>query len=363
MKLWPSRKPLSLVKPWVITTDACRQLDNLVSADSSQYQCEAAWLIIPRQYLFYLFLDLTLVPHAQRSALIQQRLVQISPFAAPKCWIVREADSAQIWFWDSKLVETRRSNLLEVPAAVVPETLMYQPQVQGFFLQPCLDGWEMQYWELQGLRNSRWVPLKPNVEEKADFVRACGYSLTDLFWSESEPALLSRPWNEKPFWSKETFLRERVVTQLISGLLLAWITLQLGLGMGTLIKEQYLQSLVDTKSGTMTELVDQRDLALRQQEFNRMASELTSAPSQLFLAAQVTECLAKFDFVILDWQYQRGQLALLLEKEGLDTRGLIESCSANPVFSDVRVEPGITPQQTRVLFSLPVAEKQGVTDV
>lgn len=341
-----------------MTAEGACLLSNYSSV-SSHTQLESPRLIIPRQYLFYLYVNLESVPHALRRNLIQQRLQQASPFSNPASWIVQEGNSAQIWFWDDSLIRARREQESQLPTSVLPESLLRSPFTQGFRLQPCLSGWEMQYWDATNLRHTRWLSQRPDVRAQADFVRTCGYSLDQVEWAEADANLLPRPWNEKPFWSKENLTSEPVATKLIAGVLLAWVTLELGMGLGTQIKESYLSSSVAAQNEAMMDLVSQRDGALRQKEFNQAISDLTAAPTPLFIAAQVQQCLAAFEFSILDWQYQRGQLVLVLQKEGLDTRALIESCAANPAFTDVRVEPGLTPDQTRVLFSLPGAVIEG----
>nr|WP_324257466.1 hypothetical protein [Cellvibrio fontiphilus] len=359
MNLWPYGKPRSLVTPWVITADAACPLNEL----GDQLQLLSACLIVPRQYLFYLYIDLSSVPNALRKNFIQQRLQQLSPFSNPESCLVQEADGAQLWFWDSRLLSGRREQTPGLPQVTIPESLLRRPFQDGFRVQPCIHGWELQYWETNSLRYTRWLANRPDTVAKDDFVRTCGYNMKAADWSDAGAELLSAPWNEKPFWSKATLSSEPVATRLIAGVLLAWIFLELGMGLGTIGKQSYLSSSVESQSEALSQLVDQRDAALRQKDFNQAIADLIAAPTPLWLSAQVHSCLADFDFVILDWQYQRGQLVVLLEKEGLDTRALIESCAANPGFSDVRVEPGITPAQTRVLFSLPQATQEGNDDV
>jgi hypothetical protein len=341
-----------------MTVDGACLLSNF-SSESSDIQLESPRLIIPRQYLFYLYVNLESVPHALRRNLVQQRLQQASPFSNPASWIVQEGNSAQIWFWDDNLIHTRREQTPDLPTSVLPESLLRNPFGQGFRLQPCLSGWEMQYWDATNLRHTRWLQRRPDARTQAEFVRICGHSSKEVEWAEADVNLLPRPWNEKPFWSKESLSSEPVATKLIAGVLLAWVALELGMGLGTQIKESYLSSSVAAKNESMMDLVNQRDGALRQKEYNQAIGELTAAPTPLFVAAEVHKCLTAFDFSILDWQYQRGQLVLVLQKEGLDTRALIESCAANPTFTDVRVEPGLTPDQTRLLFSLPGAVIRG----
>ncbi len=354
MNLWPFSKQPSLATPWILTPEGASPLDEF-SPIHAEFKLDSPRLIIPRQYLFYIYVDLGAVPLGLRENLIQQRLQQLSPFAQSASWIVQEEGRAQIWFWDANLVPARAAQIPALPKAAIPEALLLAPFTQGFRLQACLSGWELQYWDEGCLRQSLWLSARPDARAQADFARNCGYRQDQAVWVDADLALLPGPWDEKPFWSRATLLREPLVTRLIAGLLLVWVTLELGMDLGTQFKSSWLSSSVAAQSESMEGLVNQRDAALRQQEFNRAITQLVAAPSPLFLAAQVNQCLAGFDLVILDWQYQRGQLVAVLQKEGLDTRALIEACAANPVFTDVRVEPGLTPDQTRVLFSLPGA--------
>jgi len=335
----------------------------LVDQGIEDVRLETPSLIIPRQCLFYQYLDLTLVPRPLRQSFIEQRLRQLSPFPHAAHWLVMSGDHAQLWFWDADKVKQQIEAAELSHLAIVPEPLLRAPVAQGFNLQACITGWELQYWVDGSLRNSRWLALAPGAmpdnNSCADFVRAAGANLGDLGWQQHESPLLPRPWNEKPFWSKENLTSEPVATRLIAGLLFAWLFLALGLSLGTQIKESLLASQVEQKSSELLDIVNQRDAAMRQQEFNQAIGALVQSPTPLQLVAEVQDCLAFFEFVILDWQYQRGQLSLLIQQQSetaLDTRGLIEACSASVLFTDVRAEPGITPDQTRLLFSLPNAE-------
>jgi len=335
-------------------------IDQLPAAIS--LQLDSARLIIPRQYLFYLYVPLANVPKALRANLIQQRIQQVSPFTHTGSWVIREDQVAQIWFWDNELVAKRQAENFELPRSLLPETLLRHPQSDGFYLQACMFGWDMQYWSAGELLYTRWLPQKPDARALVEFVRHSSKNTQDVNWLELDAQLLDRPWNEKPFWTRETLTNEKIASKLVAGLLIAWVFLELGLGLGTEIKSIWLTSAVAEKNEAMMDLVSQRDGTLSQQEFNQSIAQLIAEPSPLYLSAQVHQCLTNFDFTILDWQYQRGQLILLLQKEGLDTRALIESCATNPAFSDVRVEPGITPDQTRVLFSLPGAKVGELSD-
>ncbi len=340
----------------MITAEGTLPLDELPGAHS--VQLNSPRLIVPRQYLFYLYVSLSNIPKALRANLIQQRVQQASPFANPASWVIQDEQAAQIWFWDADLIAKRRADNPSLPQSVLPEALLRQPLIDGFYLQACLSGWDMQFWSAGELLHTRWLLNKPDARMQTDFVRHCSKSIQDANWLELEPRLLNSPWNEKPFWSRETLTQEKIATKLIAGILVAWVFLEVGLGLGTEIKSSWLTAQVAEKNEAMMDLVNQRDGALRQQEFNQAIGQLVANPSPLYLAAQVQQCTTNFDFAILDWQYQRGQLVLLLQKEGLDTRALIESCAANPAFTDVRVEPGLTPDQTRVLFSLPGMQQE-----
>lgn len=311
---------------------------------------ETPTLIIPRKYLFYQCMSFENVPRTLRNNLLLQRVRQLSPFNHPATWQVSDNHSAQVWFWDADRVDRMLDQLKLSALNLVPEVMLYPPLDNGLRVQPCIEGWELQYWSGRALRHSRWFAAKPNSRDQVDFMRVCGVTYEE--WCEGEAHLLSKPWNEKAFWSKESLQSETVAPRLVLGLFLAWFCLQLGLGLGVQIKKAFLAEAVASKSEALADLVDQRDAALQQQEFNQAVSALVQSPSQLHLLAQVRTCLSDFDFTILSWQYQSGQIALLLQQENLDTRALIEACNQNPTFTDVRAEPGVTPSQTRLLFTL-----------
>lgn len=316
---------------------------------------ESPTLIIPRKYLFYQCIEFDVVSRSLRANLLIQRIRQLSPFNNPAHWQVNQGNLEQVWFWESERV-IRMHHEQDLPTLnVVPETMLYPPLANGLRIQPCIEGWDLQYWSANVLRHSRWFASKPNAREQADFIRVCGAAENEE-WQEGDLYLLPKPWNEKTFWSKENLTSEAVAPRLVLGVLLAWLTLQLGLGLGVQIHEKILATSVASKNKQLKTLVRERDGALQQQELNQAIVSLVSSPSQLHLLAQVRACIpADAKYSILDWQYQHGQLTLLLQQDSLDTRALIQSCSANPAFSEVHVEPGITPDQIRVLFSLPEA--------
>lgn len=322
---------------------------------------ETPTLIIPRKYLFYQCMSFENVPRTLRNNLLLQRVRQLSPFNRPATWQVSDNNAAQVWFWDADRVDRIRDQQTLPALNLVPEVMLYPPLDNGLRVQPCIEGWELQYWSGRVLRHSRWFAAKPNFRDHADFVRVCG-ATDDEAWCEGEAHLLSKPWNEKAFWSRESLQSEFIAPRLVLGLFLAWFCLQLGMALGVQIKKAFLAEAVANKSETLADLVDQRDATLQQQEFNQAVSALVQSPSQLHLLAQVSTCLSAFDFTILSWQYQSGQIAVLLQQENLDTRALIEACNQNPTFTDVRAEPGATPSQTRLLFTLQ-DDASGASDV
>jgi len=347
MKLWPFANQPSSTTPWILGSDALKLADENVSLESPS-------LIIPRKYLFYQYMDFAAVPRALRRNLVLQRIRQLSPFGEPAFVEVAEGDSVQVWFWDAARL-ARLHSQQDLPALIaVPEILLYPPFDDGLRIQQCLDGWELQYWSGKTLHHSRWLPTLPSAREQADFVRVCGASEADT-WHTADALLLPRPWNEKQFWSKDYLLSEAVAPKLVLIALLAWFVLELGMWLGAAGKEVLLSHSVASKNSQLINLVRQRDHALQQQEFNQAILTLIDAPTQLHLLAEVQACLKDVSYTILDWQYQRGQLDLILQQENLDTRALIESCGKSKVFGEVRAEPGITPNQTRLLFKMPAA--------
>jgi hypothetical protein len=359
MNLWPFANQTSSSQPWVMTPERIKLLAGY--SDYEAVTLESATLIIPRKYLFYQCMDFESVPRALRANLLTQRVRQLSPFNNPASWQVLDANSAQVWFWDAERV-IRMHHEQDLPTlSVVPEIMLYAPLDNGLRVQPCIEGWELQYWSAKLLRHSRWFANKPDARDQADFVRISG-AVENAEWFEGETTLLAKPWNEKAFWSKENLTSEAVAPRLVLGVLLAWLILQVGLSLGVQIHEKILATSVASKNKQLKTLVRERDGALQQQEFNQAIAALIGSPTQLHLLAQVRACIpADAKYSILDWQYQHGQLTLLLQQDNLDTRALIQACSSNSAFSEVHVEPGITPDQIRVLFTLPesISKKEG----
>jgi len=323
---------------------------------------ESATLIIPRKYLFYQCIKFESASRSLRGNLLLQRIRQLSPFNNPEYWQVSNGNVEQVWFWEAERIR-RMHHEQDLPTlSVVPETMLYPPLENGMRVQPCIDGWDLQYWSAKVLRHSRWFASRPSTRDQADFVRVCGASENEE-WYEGDTNLLAKPWSEKAFWSKENLSSEAVAPRLILGVLLAWLTLQVGLSLGVQIHEKILATSVASKNKQLKALVRERDGALQQQELNQAIASLIGSPTQLHLLAQVRACLpADAKYSILDWQYQHGQLTLVLQQDNLDTRALIQACSADTTFSEVHVEPGITPDQTRILFTLPEASIKKVGD-
>lgn|GEM_PF-3827159 len=322
---------------------------------------ESATLIIPRKYLFYQCIEFESLSRSLRANLLTQRIRQLSPFNNPAHWHVTDGNLEQVWFWESDRVIKMHDEQDLPTLSVVPETMLYAPLEKGLRVQPCIEGWDLQYWSAKVLRHSRWFPTPPSARDQADFVRVCG-AAEDEQWYEGESHLLAKPWNEKAFWSKESLVSEAVAPRLVLGVLLAWLSLQIGLSLGVQIHEKILSASVASKNKQLKTLVRERDGALQQQEFNQAIVNLIGSPTQLHLLTEVRACLpSEAKYSILDWQYQHGQLTLLVQQDNLDTRALIQACSANAAFSDVHVEPGVTPDQIRILFTLPEAnaKKEG----
>jgi hypothetical protein len=288
---------------------------------------------------------------------VLQRIRQLSPFGEPAFVEVQEGNSAQVWFWDAARVERLHAQQDLPSLEMIPEALLYPARENGLWVQECLDGCEMQYWVGNSLRHSRWLPEAPTERERLDFTRVCNAPEAES-WQHASAQLLVRPRNEKEFWSREYLLGPTVAPKIIMALLLVWLVFETGMWGGASLKEILLTRSVASKNAQLIELVRQRDRALQHQEFNQSILDLLASPTQLHLLAKVQLCLKDVNYVIYDWQYQRGQLSLVLQQQNLDTRALIEACSRESIFSEVRAEPGITPDQTRLLFKLAVSGRK-----
>lgn len=340
---------VSSTTPWILSASGLKLL-------GSGELLESPTIIVPRKFLFFQHIDLSAVPRNLWNSVIQQRIRQLSPFSVVDHWQVVEGNSAQVWFWDRRKLSgfQESQELTSVPC--IPENLFYSPYDQGFRLQPCFEGWEMQYWHQGVLKQSRWLSALPCEADQQEFARILQAQLLliddKIEWVQGSRELLIRPWNEKPFWSKENLQQEKAVTTLALGFLLSMLLLQLGMTLGVIVKEAIATASTSHKQQSLKALVRQRDQALQEQEFNQVFSKYLALPSQLALVANVTSFLTDVPFVLLDWQYQQGQLTLLIQQDQPNPRVIIEQLSKSPLFINVRTEPGQTPMQTRLLMTV-----------
>lgn len=325
---------------------------------------ESPAIIIPRNHLLFLTIDVTQVPQTVRASFLSQRVKQVSPFRATGRYTLIENGIAQLWIWDKEKTDKFQSQQELVGLPCIPEILFYTPIADGYRVQACLVGWELQCWESSVLMQSRWYSALPCEQDMADFVRvSSGLNLEPLEWANGERVLLSKPYSEKPFWTKENLLKEEHLSKIIAGVLLAFLLFQLGLFLGVLSREAYTGYSVTHAQKALKERVQQRDAALEGQEFNRHFSAVIQSPSQLFILAQLNKCLDGQNYQLLDWQFQRGRLTLAIQQDQPNVRALVEECSKNALFTQIHTEPGSSANQTRMSMSvMGVANDEGGTN-
>jgi hypothetical protein len=302
---------------------------------------------IPRQQLVYLRLDLHAIPKAHWQNVIQQGIRKHSPFESCSHTVYVSEQHAQIWLWAQGEAKTASQR--------IPEPLLHPPIRDGLLLQTCHQGYDVQYWKDSVLRASLWCAEAPTEETKSSFARACGIAAADSDWHSQALLWLPAPWTVKPFWTLETLTSEPILTRIVAGLLLAAILFQLAVVGGVYIQRNNIASEISEREAAVAELITVRDQATQQQQRNAQLFDLMSVPSQLLLSAEIHTRLREIPFEILDWQYQAGRLRLLVQQENLSTRAVIEALNASRLFTDVRIEPGLLPEQS--VFSMTLAKR------
>jgi len=318
-------------------------MQDKTTAGSADETCCAPASYISRSQLLYRCIDFVDVPAALRHRVLQQRLKSLVPFAEFDYFLVWQSHRALVWLW---------SVTAGVDSTARPESLFHPSLSDGFQWLVCAQGYEMQYWKEGALVQSSWSLEQPSDVQLEQFQRGCGALAAPLAWQHQDLQWLPRSWAEKPFWTRENLLSEPVLAPMLAGFLSLWLIVALGLGLGGYWRLSSLEDRVALQREQLQELLQLRESAMEQQASNQYLLALLDQSTQLDVAAELYGRLSAVPFRILDWQYQRGQLKLILQQPELDSRAVLEALADSHIFTQARIEPGLLQEQSVLTLTL-----------
>ena len=312
--------------------------------------------IVGRGLCMYRAEDFAHVPRAKRRPALELKLPVWSPFLHTGFHCVWAGSVAMVWMWDTDMVWGETSDNAgrepEERVRVLPETVFYPRKPDGVHLQACHEGFELQYWREDVLRDSFWFPERPDARQ------------TDWFLARRDMAA-SRAAPEVSRTSAETFDPEPWAGRLSPG---AWLTANepalvaagvLAFAMAALWQEirihktRHFTRAAETEFARMQDevapLIEARNEFVGLRRKNLALATLLAAPSQAYLMGEVDRTLPSTRATFHEWQYQRGEISAVVEDAEPDPIAYVRALEAHPLFDKVKAD------QTRKVGRLKVS--------
>lgn len=287
------------------------------------------------------------VPRAKRRPALELKLQVWSPFDTTDSHCLWAGSTAMLWFWDAEAVRGARfegtvSREDTERVRVLPETVFFPRKSDGVHLQACHEGFELQYWRADVLRDAFWFAQRPDENQTDWFLARLGFSVSaaDLDVPHvPSSALDSEPWAGR--MSPRAWLETNEPTLVAAcGLVLTMALLWQE------VRFRKLHHLVRTAAVASSRIQDEvaplvraRNELVRLRTRNRALSEVLATPSQAYVMNEVDRTLPSPSATFHQWRYRRGELSVLVEDAAPDPISYVRALEAHPLFHRVKAEP------------------------
>lgn len=287
------------------------------------------------------------VPRAKRRAALELKLPVWSPFDATGSHCVWAGSAAMIWFWDAAAVRgaTFEGTVNGAPtdrSRILPETVFFPRKPDGVHLQACHEGFELQDWRADVLRDAFWFAQRPDADQTDWFLarRGSAASAADRDVPDvSASAFDSEPWTGRVSPRAWLETNERAV---VAACVLA-------LALAALWQEarfRKLRHLTETAEVEFSRIQDEvaplvraRNELVRLRTRNRALADVSATPSQAYVMNEVDRTLPSPSATFYEWRYRRGELSILVEDAAPDPIAYVRALEAHPLFHRVKAEP------------------------
>ena len=314
--------------------------------------------IVGRGLCMYRCEDFTNVPRGRRPPALALQVPVWSPFENTDFHAVWVGSTAMVWFWDSDVVTVRPQELFDNPSPqsairvrIRPESVFLPRKADGIHLQACREGFELQHWQGDVLKDAFWFQDSPDEARIDWFCRRRGVTAglqgeaeTDAIAPEPWPgAVPVREWvlaNERP-------LAASVLAALV--LVLVWQEVRIG-------KMGYLGEEAATKLAQLEEqlgpALSARNELSRLRDRNQALGRILNQPSQARIIGLADRAVPGDSAKFFQWRYQQGELRVTVEDPNLDPIAYVRALEAVPLFDQVQV--GQSRRNNRVEITLRV---------
>ena len=300
--------------------------------------------VVGRDLCMYRCEDFSNVPRKRRRAALQLKVPLWSPFQRTGWHCVWADAVAMVWFWDEDAVYPR-ADAFAAPAAaaaarILPETTFRPRRGNGAHLVRCQQGWELQCWRADVLRDAFWFAGRPGMDEIEARLARHGFDAASL-QAEAEgtaPTFAAEPWQSPLAPGDWLLANERSLAAaglLVFALAAAWQE-------GRFWKIERLGAAAAAELAAMEDslgpIAATRAEAIRLRRRNDALANFLNTPSQAWVMSLVDQTIPSESARFYEWRYQQGELTVIVEDEGgLDTVAFVRALEQQPLFDDVRV--------------------------
>ena len=275
------------------------------------------------------------VPRNRRRAALELNLPLWSPFPRTGHHCVWVADTAMVWFWDASQIRQGASeddgeDLADFFAGdhirVCPETVFHPKKADGFHLQICHHGFEMQYWRGGALSGSFWLPERPDRQRVDWFLASVGETTrpADLAAAAMPAAFAAEPW-ATPETPQDWLLRNE--RRLAFAALATFLVVAAWQEARIWRLEWSSAAAAEESARRNAELgptLATRDAVRRLRRRNADLARILNIPSQARLMGLVHETLPDAAAQFQEWRYSQGDLNVVLKGPDIDSVAYVQ---------------------------------------
>ena len=314
--------------------------------------------IVGRGLCMYRCEDFTNVPRGRRPSALALQVPVWSPFQNTGYHAVWSGSTAMVWFWDSDVVAVRPEELFDNPGPqsaarvrVRPETVFLPRKPDGVHLQACREGFELQHWQGEVLKDAFWLPARPDEARIDWFCRRRGVA-TGLESVAEADAAAPEPWaGAVPVreWvlANEGALAASGLAVLV--LVLVWQEVRIG-KMGYLAEAAAAE--LEQMEQELGPALSARNELVRLRGRNEALAGILNQPSQALIIGLADQAVPGDSARFYQWRYQQGELRLTVEDPNLDPIAYVRALESIPNFDQVQV--GQSRRNNRVEITLRV---------
>ena len=314
--------------------------------------------IVGRGLCMYRCEDFMNVPRGRRPAALALQVPVWSPFENTGFHALWSGSTAMVWFWDSDVVSVRPEELFDNPGPqsaarvrIRPETVFMPRKSDGVHLQGCGEGYELQHWQGDVLKDSFWLPNRPDAARIDWFCRRRGTAAELQGVAEAESAA-PEPWPGTVPLREWVLANERPLAAAVLAVLvlvLVWQEVRIG-------KMGYLEEAAAVDLARMEEelgpALGARNELVRLRGRNEALAGILHQPSQAQIIGLADQAVPGESARFYQWRYQQGELRVTVEDPNLDPIAYVRALEAVPLFDQVQV--GQSRRNDRVEITLRV---------